>query len=75
MGGEYLPDYEQGEVEIARLVLASTTQDVYSVRARWVGSVLRYHIVDEYETDWYLTRETFERLARPRTPLRNREPS
>ena len=48
-------------MEIARLVLASTTQDVYAVRARWVGSELRYRVVDEYETDWYLTRETSER--------------
>ena len=61
MGGEYLPDYEEGEVEIARLVLASGTQDVYSVRAGWVGNVLRYRIVDEYETEWHLTRESSER--------------
>jgi hypothetical protein len=60
MGGEYLPEYTEGEVEIARLVLASTTQDVYSVRARWAGGALRYRIVDEYDTDWYLTRERSE---------------
>lgn len=30
MGGEYLPDYQRSEVEIARVVLASVTQDVYS---------------------------------------------
>ena len=34
MGGEYLPDYLPGEVEIARIVLASATQDVISIRAR-----------------------------------------
>jgi hypothetical protein len=61
MGGEYLPAYDEGEVEIARLVLASGTLDVYSVRARWAGNALRYRIVDEYETDWYLTREKSER--------------
>ena len=48
MRGEYLPDYEAGEVEIARIVLASGTLDVYSVRARWVGGELRYRVVDEY---------------------------
>jgi len=68
MGGEYVPDYKEGEVDIARLVLASATEDVYSVRARWVGHGLRYRIVDEYETDWYLTREQSER------PLSLREP-
>jgi len=34
MGGEYLPDYENSEVEIARVALDSTTCDVISVRAR-----------------------------------------
>lgn len=34
MGGEYLPDSEPGEVEIARIVLQSTTMDVFSIRAR-----------------------------------------
>src|SRR5690554_1885725 len=37
MGGEYLPDMRAGEVEIARVVLASATMDVTSVRARWRG--------------------------------------
>jgi hypothetical protein len=58
MGGEYLPEYEDGEVEIARLVLDSVTRDVYSVRARPVSDGFRHRIVDEYDTDWYLTRET-----------------
>ena len=51
MGGEYLPDYSRGEIEIARIVLASTTTDVVSVRARR-GRNLRIHfrVVDEYET-------------------------
>jgi len=34
MGGEYLPDYLPGEVEIARIELRSTTADVISIRAR-----------------------------------------
>jgi len=52
MGGEYLPDYLPGEVEIARIVLASVTQDVVSVRARRrrSGQRILYRVVDEYET-------------------------
>ena len=34
MGGEYLPDTAENEVEIARLIMKSTTQDIYSFRAR-----------------------------------------
>jgi hypothetical protein len=52
MGGEYLPDYASGEVEIARVVLESVTRDVYSVRVRRgrPGARLRYRLVDEYES-------------------------
>jgi hypothetical protein len=51
MGGEYLPDYSRGEMEIARIVLASTTMDVVSVRARRSQDLrIHYRIVDEYET-------------------------
>jgi hypothetical protein len=55
MGGEYLPDYLPGEVEIARLVLESTTRDVYSVRARRSArpaARIRYRMVDEYAGVW-----------------------
>lgn len=48
MGGEYLPELETDEVEIARLELQSTTADVISVRARQDASGIRYRIVDEY---------------------------
>jgi hypothetical protein len=58
MGGEYLPDYLPGEVEIARVVLNSTTRDVYSVRARCGGKRIRYRIVDEYEGTWKLARRS-----------------
>ena len=60
LGGELLPDYHRGEVEIARLVLDSVTRDVYSVRARRVQGEPRivYRIVDEYEGRWALPRET-----------------
>lgn len=54
LGGEYLPDYRRHEVEIARVVLQSVTQDVYSVRARRASATGRiyYRIVDEYETTY-----------------------
>ena len=53
MGGEYLPDYLPGEVEIARIVLASVTQDIISVRARRRrgGTRILYRIVDEYHDE------------------------
>lgn len=67
LGGELLPDYLRGEVEIARLVLDSVTRDVYSVRARWVrgqgestdaAGHISYRVVDEYDGHWSLPRET-----------------
>lgn len=51
MGGEYLPDHRPSEVEIARITLASTTQDVVSVRARKGRGRIRYRVVDEYGGD------------------------
>ena len=50
MGGEYLPDLRELEVEIARIELASTMRDVISVRARPEGAHPAYSVVDEYET-------------------------
>lgn len=53
MGGEYLPDYQEGEVEIARISLASTTNDIISIRARRGRTgVIRYNIADEYNGDF-----------------------
>lgn len=49
MGGEYLPDTDGREVEIARIVIASTTEDVTSVYAKQIGRRLHYRVVDEYE--------------------------
>ena len=48
MGGEYLPDQELGEVEVARITIASTTQDVTCVYGRQEKGKLHYRIVDEY---------------------------
>jgi hypothetical protein len=46
MGGEYLPNYGRSEVEIARIELESTTYDVISLRARPVGTRIKYRLVD-----------------------------
>ena len=40
MGGEYLPAYRRQEIEIARVVLASVTQDVISIRPAWTADRL-----------------------------------
>lgn len=61
MGGEYLPDYGDREVEIARIELKSTTYDVISLRARPVGSRIKYSLVDEYETEYRLPQQTSPR--------------
>ena len=53
MGGEYLPGYLDGELEIARASLQSVTWDVISVRAqRTDGGRISYRVVDEYESDF-----------------------
>ena len=61
MGGEYLPDYGRSEVEIARIELDSTTNDVISLRARSVGSRIKYRLVDEYATEFRLPQQTSSR--------------
>lgn len=64
MGGEYLPDYQAGEVEIARISLASTTNDIISLRARRARTgVISYSIADEYNGDftYCLSRKTSKR--------------
>lgn len=51
MGGEYLPDQEEDEVEIARIEIRSTTGDVTSLYARREGGQIHYRVVDEYGGD------------------------
>lgn len=52
MGGEFLPDFADDEVEVARVSLASVTGDVISIRARRCAGVVRYSIVDEYDSEF-----------------------
>jgi hypothetical protein len=59
MGGEYLPESDADEVEIARITMASVTQDVISIRARpdSVRKQIRYRVVDEYNLQYRLKPE------------------
>src|SRR5207244_1754378 len=61
MGGEYLPDLRESEVEIARIELASTMRDVISIRARPLQARIGYTVVDEYETTFAFTPQTSSR--------------
>lgn len=54
----FLPIGGLGEVEVARIELQSVTGDVVSVRARRDPAGIRYRIVDEYEGEYILARET-----------------
>jgi hypothetical protein len=51
MGGNYLPDTNDGEVEIARIEIASTTFDVTCVFAKSENGKIQYRVVDEYDGD------------------------
>lgn len=46
--GEFLPDLEPFEVEIARVHYNSTFRDVVSVRAKWLDSRIIYGVVDDF---------------------------
>ena len=61
MGGEYLPGYLEGETEIARIDLQSTTSDVISIRARVDEGLIHYRVVDEYKGSFSLPFETSEK--------------
>ena len=54
MGGEYLPQLDVEDVEIARISLASTTGDQISIRASHAGEKIRYEVCDEYEWTYEL---------------------
>jgi len=61
MGGEYLPDFMEKEVEIARVTLASTTMDVTSIRAQKSNDGYTFRIVDEYENEFEFDPKTSAR--------------
>ena len=49
LGGESLPDYLEGEVEIARITLHPAYRYVVAIRARPSGDRIAYRIVSEWE--------------------------
>ena len=51
MGGEYLPNRQDTEIEIARINIDSTTSDVTSVYAKAGKNRIYYRVVDEYGGD------------------------
>jgi hypothetical protein len=66
MGGNYLPDTEDGEVEIARTSVKPTTYDVTCVYTRPVDGAIHYRVVDEYGGET-LQGESEARTDRPMT--------
>ena len=64
MGGEYLPDLMENEVEIARITIASTLSDVISVLARRGEGRIYYRVVDEYDGET-LSGKTTRTSTRP----------
>ncbi len=68
MGGEYLPNARKDEVEIARITIASTTQDVTSIYARRVGERTHYRVIDEYQGET-LSEPATRTSSRPLTLL------
>lgn len=61
VGGEYLPDLGQGEVEIARITVQSVLRNVYSVRAHFEDGIYHYEFVDENGGDYRVEPETSRR--------------
>ncbi len=51
MGGEYLPNRHDTEIEIARINIDSITSDVTSVYAKAGKNRIYYRVVDEYGGD------------------------
>jgi hypothetical protein len=60
LGGEFLPQLGEGEVEIARVALASTTGDVQSVRARRTERGITLQVVDEYSNTFTTGERVYE---------------
>ena len=52
----YLPGADEDEVEIALVSLESPTGDLISIRASRLGDGIKYRVVDEYGSDFYVPR-------------------
>ena len=66
MGGNYLDEKSFNEVEIANIVIKSTTYDVTSVYAQFKDGEILYRVVDEYEGET-LTGSTHMKSKEPLT--------
>jgi len=64
MGGNYLSETEDGELEVARIAIDSTTRDVTAVYARMDDGEIELRVVDEYNGDT-LSGKTTRRTASP----------
>tara|TARA_B100000768_G_C11236345_1_gene357425 strand:- start:199 stop:852 length:654 start_codon:yes stop_codon:yes gene_type:complete len=58
MGGEFLPSVYENDLEIARVVLETTTMDVTSLRVRKQRNRFVYKMVDEYSNQFVLPQKT-----------------
>lgn len=58
--GEYLPTLEKGEIEFARMTLASTTGDVISLRIKKSRGKFHINIFDEYDTQFSNFQSVFD---------------
>jgi hypothetical protein len=68
LGGEFLPEPEDDEVEIARIELMSTTGDVYQVPARrGDDGLIQFRVVDDYWDEGSRHRLAIERSEQPLT--------
>jgi len=54
MGGEYLPDLGEFELEIGSIILRSVTGDVFSIRVKKDQVGYSYRVVDEYSSTFEL---------------------
>jgi len=55
IGGPFLPEKKTNVIEIANITLASTTGDIFSIRAKKTKNRINYSIVDEYEGTFSLS--------------------
>jgi hypothetical protein len=56
MGGKDLPTQGEDEIEIVRIVQASVTQSVISIRDRQFGKRISHWVVDECEANFSLAK-------------------
>ena len=67
MGGEYLPNLEPGEVEIAVISLRSVMCDQISVRAKPLAAKIKYRVACEYEDMGLVYVPPFDESEKPLT--------